>query len=85
MCHEKSAELRNTTYLELACPINPPNDESSVANGMTPFDFGIFSGAIKSGIMGSNDFPQKLFNCFWWGLRNLRLALITSLAKTIVL
>ncbi|XP_043716032.1 cyclic nucleotide-gated ion channel 1 isoform X2 [Telopea speciosissima] len=36
-----------------------------------PFNFGIFLGALQSGVVNSNDFPQKIFYCFWWGLRNL--------------
>ncbi|XP_042503562.1 cyclic nucleotide-gated ion channel 1-like isoform X2 [Macadamia integrifolia] len=35
------------------------------------FDFGIFLDALQSGVVNSNDFPQKFFYCFWWGLRNL--------------
>ncbi|XP_040368897.1 cyclic nucleotide-gated ion channel 1 isoform X2 [Rosa chinensis] len=27
--------------------------------------------ASHSGILGSTDYPKKLSNCFWWGLRNL--------------
>ncbi|GLT53352.1 hypothetical protein SLA2020_266300 [Shorea laevis] len=37
----------------------------------TLFDFGIFLDALQSGVVESTDFPQKLFYCFWWGLRNL--------------
>ncbi|XP_023874097.1 cyclic nucleotide-gated ion channel 1 [Quercus suber] len=45
------------------CPINPPNS--------TTFDFGIFGESLQSGDLGSDDFPQKLFFSFWWGMRNL--------------
>ncbi|KAL7170110.1 hypothetical protein ACSBR2_035042 [Camellia fascicularis] len=51
-------ELLNTS-----CPIQTPNT--------TLFDFGIFLSALQSGIVGSTDFPQKFFYCFWWGLQNL--------------
>ncbi|KAL7229935.1 hypothetical protein ACSBR2_008477 [Camellia fascicularis] len=37
----------------------------------TQFDFGMFLDALQSGVVGSIDFPQKFFYCFWWGLRNL--------------
>ncbi|XP_022894324.1 cyclic nucleotide-gated ion channel 1-like [Olea europaea var. sylvestris] len=40
------------------------------SNG-TSFDFGIYLNAIQSGVVGSTDFPQKFFYCFWWGLQNL--------------
>ena len=46
------------------CPINPPN--------ATVFDFGIFLGALQSGITASTDFPKKILLCFGWSLRNLR-------------
>ncbi|KAH9646549.1 Cyclic nucleotide-gated ion channel 1 [Citrus sinensis] len=35
------------------------------------FNFGIFLGALESGIVESTYFPKKFFYCFWWGLRNL--------------
>ncbi|XP_024025758.1 cyclic nucleotide-gated ion channel 1 [Morus notabilis] len=54
---------RNLTFVNDFCPMNPPNS--------TVFDFGIFLGAIQSGIITSSDFPSKLLQCFWWGLRNL--------------
>ncbi|KAF5947553.1 hypothetical protein HYC85_013510 [Camellia sinensis] len=49
--------------LNTSCPIQTPNT--------THFDFGIFLSALQSGIVGSTDFPQKFFYCFWWGLQNL--------------
>ncbi|PON72124.1 Ion transport domain containing protein [Parasponia andersonii] len=50
-------------YLNSACPVKTPNS--------TVFDFGIFLGALQSDLLESHDFPKKLLNCFWWGLRNL--------------
>ncbi|PSS32337.1 Cyclic nucleotide-gated ion channel like [Actinidia chinensis var. chinensis] len=50
-------------FLNESCPIKTPN--------ATLFDFGIFHDALKSGVVGSTDFPQKFFYCFWWGLQNL--------------
>jgi cyclic nucleotide gated channel len=38
------------------------------------FDFGIFLDALQSGVVESRDFTDKLFYCFWWGLKNLRCA-----------
>jgi cyclic nucleotide gated channel len=35
------------------------------------FQFGIFGGAMQSGIVSSK-FMEKYFYCLWWGLRNLR-------------
>ncbi|XP_050384900.1 cyclic nucleotide-gated ion channel 1-like [Argentina anserina] len=48
------------------CPINLPEETKR-----KPFDFGIYANALNSGLVQSTDFPQKLLNCFWWGLRNL--------------
>nr|XP_011466570.1 PREDICTED: cyclic nucleotide-gated ion channel 1-like isoform X2 [Fragaria vesca subsp. vesca] len=55
--------LKNVTLIHILCPINPPD--------ATKFDFGIFLYALQSGMQGSTNFPQKLFQCFSWGLRNL--------------
>jgi cyclic nucleotide gated channel len=57
-------------FLNTSCPVQTPNT--------TLFDFGIFLDALQSGVVESTDFPQKLFYCFWWGLRNLRCACIGS-------
>ncbi|XAR52235.1 hypothetical protein NMG60_11020192 [Bertholletia excelsa] len=46
-----------------SCPIQTENT--------TLFDFGIFYDALNSGVVGSTNFPQKFFYCFWWGLQNL--------------
>ncbi|KAM5556184.1 cyclic nucleotide-gated ion channel 1 [Rosa sericea] len=61
-CHDHNS-LRNTTLLNDLCPVDPPNTKL--------FDFGIFLDVLQSGILGSTDYPKKLSNCFWWGLRNL--------------
>jgi cyclic nucleotide gated channel len=58
------------SFLNSSCPVQTPNT--------TLFDFGIFLDALDSGVVESTDFPQKLFYCFWWGLRNLRCAYIGS-------
>ncbi|KAK9914512.1 hypothetical protein M0R45_038287 [Rubus argutus] len=55
--------LKNVTFLNNLCPINIPNS--------TLFDFGIFLDVLQSGTMGSTDFPQKILQYFWWGLRSL--------------
>ena len=52
------------TYLKEFCPVDPPN--------AAVYDFGMFSGAIESGILTKTDFLRKFSRCFWWGLRNLR-------------
>lgn len=49
--------------LKDSCPLQTAN--------ATLFDFGIFLDALQSGVVGSKDFPQKFFYCFWWGLQNL--------------
>ncbi|XP_050260529.1 cyclic nucleotide-gated ion channel 1-like isoform X2 [Quercus robur] len=53
----------NLSFISDICPINPPNS--------TTFDFGIFGESLQSGDLESQDFPQKLFFSFWWGMRNL--------------
>lgn len=38
-----------------------------------PFDYGIFTQALSSGIVLSNkNFFSKYCYCLWWGLQNLR-------------
>ncbi|KAH9654390.1 putative cyclic nucleotide-gated ion channel 5 [Citrus sinensis] len=37
-----------------------------------PFDFGIYSQALSSGIVSSKKFFSKYCYCLWWGLQNLR-------------
>ncbi|CAH8381054.1 unnamed protein product [Eruca vesicaria subsp. sativa] len=59
----KSGTSGNNTFLNGYCPVLEPNT--------TSFDFGIFLGALDSGVVESQDFPQKFFYCFWWGLQNL--------------
>ncbi|XP_030944779.1 cyclic nucleotide-gated ion channel 1-like [Quercus lobata] len=54
---------KNLSFISDICPINPPNS--------TTFDFGIFGESLQSGTLESEDFPQKLFFSFWWGMRNL--------------
>ncbi|XP_021833261.1 cyclic nucleotide-gated ion channel 1-like [Prunus avium] len=54
---------RNVTLLNDLCPINPLNAKV--------FDFGIYLDALQSGMLGSTDFPQKVLQCFSWGVRNL--------------
>ncbi|XP_028077585.1 cyclic nucleotide-gated ion channel 1-like [Camellia sinensis] len=51
------------TFLNDSCPIQTAN--------AAQFDFGMFLDALQSGVVGSTDFPQKFFYCFWWGLQNL--------------
>ncbi|KAJ0267212.1 Cyclic nucleotide-gated ion channel 1 [Hirschfeldia incana] len=51
------------TFLNESCP--------ALERNATSFDFGIFLGALQSGVVESHDFPQKFFYCFWWGLQNL--------------
>ncbi|XP_050893229.1 cyclic nucleotide-gated ion channel 1 isoform X2 [Lathyrus oleraceus] len=52
-----------STYLNTSCPILEEDKKQ--------FDFGIFLDALQSGVVESRDFTQKLFYCFWWGLKNL--------------
>ncbi|KAJ4955857.1 hypothetical protein NE237_012640 [Protea cynaroides] len=58
-CGDGSSDL---SFLNASCPLTDQDP---------PFNFGIFLDALQSGVVKSNDFPQKLFYCFWWGLRSL--------------
>ncbi|GER34324.1 cyclic nucleotide gated channel 1 [Striga asiatica] len=60
-CH--GDHTRFVQILNNSCPIQ--NENAAL------FDFGIFLEALQSGIVESEDFPQKFFYCFWWGLQNL--------------
>lgn len=57
----------HNTHLLNSCPFTSPDEikDSSV------FNFGISIDALQSRVVEENDFPKKLFYCFWWGLRNL--------------
>ncbi|KAF3950218.1 hypothetical protein CMV_023996 [Castanea mollissima] len=54
----------NLSFLNDTCSLNDTKNATS-------FDFGIFLKALQSGVLESEDFPQKLFYSFWWGMRNL--------------
>ncbi|XP_050285492.1 cyclic nucleotide-gated ion channel 1-like isoform X2 [Quercus robur] len=60
--------LGNYAFLNDFCIISPPN---TTTPDTTFFDFGIFYGALNSGVVQSKNFSEKFFQCFWWGLRNL--------------
>ncbi|KAJ0250061.1 putative cyclic nucleotide-gated ion channel 13 [Hirschfeldia incana] len=64
-CEENSSVVND--YLTTSCLFINPDD---ITNS-TVFNFGIFTDALKSGIVESDDFWKKFFYCFWWGLRNL--------------
>ncbi|XP_050387720.1 cyclic nucleotide-gated ion channel 1-like isoform X2 [Argentina anserina] len=51
------------TFLNDSCSLKTPNS--------TFFDFGIYHGALESGVIESTDFVTKISYCFWWGLQNL--------------
>ncbi|KAH7840126.1 hypothetical protein Vadar_012966 [Vaccinium darrowii] len=50
-------------FLNDSCSIETPN--------AALFDFGIFLDALQSGVIGTMNYPEKFFYCFWWGLQNL--------------
>ncbi|KAK2412753.1 cyclic nucleotide-gated channel [Trifolium repens] len=43
----------------------------SVDDKPPPFDYGIFTQALSSGIISSKTFISKYCYCLWWGLQNL--------------
>ncbi|XP_038700364.1 probable cyclic nucleotide-gated ion channel 5 isoform X2 [Tripterygium wilfordii] len=50
------------SVLQSNCSANDPN---------SPFDFGIYTNALSSGIVSSKNFISKICYCLWWGLQNL--------------
>ncbi|XP_052290335.1 uncharacterized protein LOC102627720 isoform X9 [Citrus sinensis] len=59
-CHDN---LEDYTFLNEFCPMKTRN--------ATIHDFGIFHGALESGILEGKNFLQKILHCFIWGLQNL--------------
>ncbi|EOY29537.1 Cyclic nucleotide gated channel 5 isoform 2, partial [Theobroma cacao] len=53
-----------SSVLSDKCPADDNNDNP-------PFDFGIFTNALSSGIVSSTNFFSKYCYCLWWGLQNL--------------
>ncbi|KAF5464461.1 hypothetical protein F2P56_014536 [Juglans regia] len=53
-----------------ACRIVEPDDKKENSPN-DPFDYGIFTNVLKSGVVESKNFIDKLSYCFWWGLRSL--------------
>lgn len=41
-------------------------------DGEMPFNYGIYSSAVQSNVIGSLDVTSKILFCLWWGLANLR-------------
>lgn len=58
----------NSRFLNTSCPLIDPEQ---ITNS-TVLNFGIYTDALKSGVVETRDFPRKLLYCFWWGLRNIR-------------
>lgn len=57
----------NYSFLNTSCPLLEPDQIKSPND----FNFGIFLEALQSKVVEKQNFWQKLFYCFWWGLRNL--------------
>lgn len=56
----------NNEILNKNCGIDKENEEDP------PFDYGIYTRAIKTAITASRDMWTKFCLCFWWGLQNVR-------------
>jgi hypothetical protein len=65
-CNDRGGFKSILNFLNGSCPI--------LEEDKNKFDFGIFLDALQSGVVESRDFTDKLFYCFWWGLKNLRYA-----------
>jgi cyclic nucleotide gated channel len=48
------------------------NETCEPRDGVMPFNYGIYTPAVRSDVIKSNDFTSKLLYCLWWGLANLR-------------
>ncbi|XP_062000051.1 cyclic nucleotide-gated ion channel 1-like [Rosa rugosa] len=76
-CWRKSCKMHATAHCPLYCDDTFGastflNDScSSKTPNSTFFDFGIYLGALESGVIESTDFMTKISYCFWWGLQNL--------------
>jgi cyclic nucleotide gated channel len=68
-------------HLYDACPFIDPDQ---ITNS-TVFNFGIFTDVLSSGVVESRYFSEKFFYCFWWGLRNLGLAIYIILLTRFLL
>ncbi|RVW96163.1 putative cyclic nucleotide-gated ion channel 5 [Vitis vinifera] len=51
---------------------NVLNSNCSVEGDNPPFNYGIYTNALSSGIVSSKKFLSKYCYCLWWGLQNLR-------------
>ncbi|XP_030523545.2 probable cyclic nucleotide-gated ion channel 5 [Rhodamnia argentea] len=47
------------------------NSHCSAGGDNPPFDYGIYSSALTSGIVSTMNFVSKYCYCLWWGLQNL--------------
>ncbi|XP_035547301.1 cyclic nucleotide-gated ion channel 1-like [Juglans regia] len=67
---ENQSEPHYLDKISHFCRIVEPDDqnENSIND---PFDYGIFTKVLKSGVVESKYFLDKLSYCFWWGLRSL--------------
>nr|POE73576.1 cyclic nucleotide-gated ion channel 1 [Quercus suber] len=71
-CEDKDfycGDHRNESFAHLyyECPFIKPDD----VDNTTVFNFGMFTDALKSGMVETKDFRVKLVYCFWWGFRSL--------------
>ncbi|XP_050278801.1 cyclic nucleotide-gated ion channel 1-like isoform X3 [Quercus robur] len=66
-CGDRDDSKLDFVGLYKECPVKKPDDV-----GENDFDFGMFTDALKSGmVLDITDFKVKLSYCFWWGFRNL--------------
>uniref|UniRef100_A0A803NV18 Cyclic nucleotide-binding domain-containing protein n=1 Tax=Cannabis sativa TaxID=3483 RepID=A0A803NV18_CANSA len=63
-CTQKSGDNHDhvKALLNVSC--------SSIGSDKDVFEFGMYTDAIKSGVVESTHFHSKILYCFWWGLRN---------------
>ncbi|KAF5464212.1 hypothetical protein F2P56_014304 [Juglans regia] len=67
-CGNKLDQADFVGLVSQACRIVEPDETK---NSTDHFDYGIFTGVLKSGVVESRNFRVKFSYCFWWGFRSL--------------
>ncbi|KAG6729901.1 hypothetical protein I3843_01G053300 [Carya illinoinensis] len=67
-CGNKLDQADFVGVVSQACRIVEPDETKS---SIDHFDYGIFTGVLKSGVVESRNFSMKFSYCFWWGFRSL--------------
>lgn len=72
-CMHERAEADMTAWRNITHEVLEKN---CAATDDSPFNYGIYAKAVSSGVVDSEDFITKYCYCLWWGLQNLRQAIL---------